>query len=229
MLEKALDRVSGRVSQALQQRAEQRFAEMIDALILVALQRWAGNNWRTFDDSEVNCTAQLYRWLKESKRSDARFNFVHVELEYVNLTPAMLVGDEPVTTAARPDLCFTIGHVGVHVECKRLQAHGAWCRDYVQKGMARFVDSVYGAGSPLGVMVGYVQQPAPDGLLGAVNGYVETHPSMGSDHRLVATQPAPFGLRHRSHHPRNPDIPIELSHIWVGISKPAPQPAPVQA
>lgn len=228
MLERALDRVSGRVSQLLQQQAARRFPELIDTLLFAALERWEQNNWLTFDQSEVNCTTQLYRWLTEIKRADSRFIYVSIELEYINLTPAMLAGEESVTSAKRPDLNLVLDPINVHIECKRLQTGGTWCRYYVNKGIARFVDSSYAARSPLGVMVGYVQQVSADGLLDSVNSFVATHPLMGNGHQLSQTQAEAFGLSHRSHHPREADSTIDLTHIWVQLEPRASSPCPAR-
>ena len=226
MLERALDRVSGRVSQLLQQQAARKFPELINALLFAAFERWEQNDWLTFDQSEVNCTAQLYRWLTEIKRTDNRFIYVNIELEYINLTPEMLAGEESVKSAQRPDLNLVLDPINVHIECKRLQTGGAWCRYYVHNGIARFVDSGYGARSPLGVMVGYVQQSSADGLLDSVNSFVATHPSMGDGHELIHTKAEPFGLLHRSHHSRRTDSAIDLAHIWVQLDPIASTPVP---
>ncbi len=219
MLERALDRVSGRVSQALQQRAERRFPEMVETLMRLALEMWAGNNWHTFDQREVNCTAQLYRWLMEAKRGEVQFSHLNIELEYLNLTPAMFAGVESVVTALRPDLRLGIGQVGIQLECKRLLAGGTWCHDYVHKGMQRFVSSSYGANDPRGVMVGYVQQATSDGLLGSVNGFVLTHPLMGVSHQLRTTLTEPYGSSHLSSHVRPTDVTIDLRHVWVVLGE----------
>lgn len=226
MLERALDRVSGRVSQLLQQQAARKFPELIDALLVAALERWDQNDWLTFDQSEVNCTAQLYRWLTETKRTDSRFIYVHITLEYINLTPAMLAGEESVKGAQRPDLNLVLDPISVHVECKRLQTAGPWCRLYVHNGIARFVDSSYGARSPLGVMVGYVQQGSAEGLLDSVNSFVATHPSMGDGHELSRPKVEPFGSTHRSHHSRHTDVAIDLAHVWVRLEPSGSTPAP---
>lgn len=217
MLERALDRVAGRVSQALQQRAERRFPELVESLMRLALEMWAGNSWHTFDQMEVNCTAQLYRWLQEAKRGDLQFSHLNIELEYLNLTPAMFAGNESVVTAVRQDLRVGIGQVGIQIEAKRLVASGNWCHDYVYNGIQRFVSSSYGANDPLGVMVGYVQQATCDGLLGSVNGFVVAHPLMGRNHQLGTTLTEPYGLSHSSSHLRPSDVTIDLRHVWVII------------
>lgn len=213
-----MGRVTGRVALALQQQAARKFPETVDVLIFDALERWRQNSWRTFDEAEVNCTAQLYRWMKEAKRADSQFFHVNIEFEYVHLTPEMLTGEESAMAARRPDLKLSIDPVDVHIECKRLRSHGKWCRDYVNKGMERFVSTAYGAGAPLGVMVGYVQQVTTDGLVDAVNGFVATHTLMGHEHRLGKTRTEYFGLTHESTHHRAADLTIDLKHVWIQLA-----------
>ncbi|MGK2865120.1 MAG: hypothetical protein ACSLFA_00500 [Mycobacterium sp.] len=210
------------MSKSLQQLAERRFPEIIEDLMLAALDSWANQDWHTFDQEEANCTAQLYKWLKFANRDSPQFVYLNVELEYLNLTPAMLAGEESVVKTRRPDLCITIGQTGIHVECKRLVISGPWCHHYVHKGIERFVSSSYGANEQQGMMVGYIQQATPDGLLGSVNGYVEAHPMMGSSHQLAAAQlSTPYGSRHISHYVRNADVSIDLSHYWIVLGEPS--------
>src|SRR5664279_692298 len=150
MLERALDRVSGRVSATLHERAARRLPDLTVDLIESALSRWAANNWHTFDALEENCTAQLYRWLQEAQRADLQFEMLRIQLEYVVLTADMLAGLASVRSARRPDLRISVRSGGIHVEAKRLATTGSRCRDYVHEGMARFVGSAYGSHEPLG-------------------------------------------------------------------------------
>ena len=53
MLERTLDRVTGRVSIALHERAARRLPELVERLMMAALERWAANGWHTFDHLEV--------------------------------------------------------------------------------------------------------------------------------------------------------------------------------
>lgn len=215
MLDRALDRVSGHVSVALHRRAARKLPKLAESLMEAALKRWAANNWHTFDQLEVNCTAQFYRWLKDAQRADNQLSFLNVEVEHVHLTRSMIAGEQSVVGARRPDVRISIGQAGIHVECKRLRLRGAWCRDYVQRGIARFVSSSYGFGESSGMMVGYVQQDSADGLLAPVNGFVNTHSSMGSGHQLVAIRGERCVSRYLSSHVRPADDPIDLLHVWV--------------
>lgn len=217
MLERLGDRFSGHVSARLQERAARRLPDLAVALMEAALGRWAANNWHTFDRREANCTSQLYRWLTEAKRADSRFALLVVQPEDVVLTASMLLGQQSATTARRADIRISVGELGIHLEAKRLAARGRWCHDYVYEGMARFVTSAYGAGEGLGMMIGYVQQPTSNGLLGRVNGFICSHASMGNAHQLAAAPGHSTGLWHESTHERVAGIAIKLLHVWVAM------------
>lgn len=215
MLEHAIDRVTGRINKSIQDRAAGRLPELAVGLLESALNHWNANNWHIYDTKEANCTAQLYRWLREAQRAHIEYAVLSVELEHFVLTPAMLDGTESMTAAKRPDICISVGTRDLHVEAKRLRSDGSWCHDYVHHGMARFVASGYAAGTAMGLMVGYVQQPAMDDILVKVNQHVTTHPVMGSAHQLQSTSASVNGAWHASTHPRPADVAIELSHVWV--------------
>ena len=122
----------------------------------------------------------------------------------------MLLGQESATSARRTDLRIAVGDVGIHLEAKRLASKGQWCHGYVHEGMARFVTCAYGSGEDLGMMIGYVQQPRPDGLLDCVNGFIYNHAYMGYTHQLAATTGHSQGLWHESNHDRVANGPINI-------------------
>ncbi|WP_156971381.1 hypothetical protein [Knoellia sinensis] len=188
---------------------------MAVGLIEAALARWEANDWHTYDELEVNCTGQLYRWLQEARRTEERFHVLGIQIEHVVLTPEMMEGLTSVVSAQRPDLYISVQGGGIHVEAKRLLSTGPWCRDYVKKGMSRFVSSSYGAGEALGLMIGYVQQPTGQDLLPRVNDFVKSHPAMGATHQLRGRAHAPRGAWHESTHVRDSDLPINLVHVWL--------------
>jgi hypothetical protein len=217
MLESAGDRFSGHVSARLQDRAVRRLPVLAVTLMEAALARWAANNWHAFDKREVNHTSQLYRWLVEAKRADSRYALLDVRTEDVVLTRLMLLGQESATTARRADVRIAVGEVGIHLEAKRLAAKGQWCHDYVHEGMARFVTSAYGSNETLGMMIGYVQQSKPDGLLQDVNSFVRDHVAMGDAHQLATAPDLNHGIWHASDHARVVDVAIRLVHVWVMV------------
>lgn len=218
MFDRLVDRVNGEVSEAVQRRAANRLPVLAIMLLEAGICRWSENGWRRFDDQEISCTVQLYRWMREARRANKSLSVIGVSIEHVVLTADMLEGSASPRNAKRPDLRLSAGPAGLSIECKRLQASASWYRDYVDKGMGRFVTSSYGAGEPLGVMVGYLQDVAPDVCLSPVNQFIVAHTAMGRSHQLDDDQTASYGTWYRSRHARSSDIPIRLSHVWVNLN-----------
>lgn len=101
------------------------------------------------------------------------------------------------------------------IEAKRLMIEGKWCKEYVDAGMARFVDATYAAAENVALMIGYVQQSNSDGLRERVNRYVAAHPLMGAPHKLN-DQPKHGNARWlHSLHQRHTRGPINLRHLWI--------------
>ncbi len=216
MIERALDRVYGRISMVVQVRAARRLSELVPELVGDAVARWAKNGWVTYDHTEANCTIQLYRWLVEARRIDIRFHTFEVNLENVNPTPQMLEGKASVATASRPDVRISVRGAGIFLEAKRLMSTGDWCRLYVHEGMARYVASTYAATERVGMMVGYVQnQPDTTGLRDRINNYVHSHELMGPSHQLIEYRADVDQEWLTSDHARSSGTDVRLEHLWV--------------
>lgn len=215
VLERAFDRVSGRINEHIHNRAVRRLPELVGDLVDDALARWAANGWHTFDKAEVNCSGQLFRWLIDARRSESRFYPLEVNIENIVLTPGMLNGTESMTGAARPDLRISVRRGGVLLEAKRLTDTASLGRAYVYDGMARFVSSTYGADESWGMMVGYVQEPTTAGLRPRINGYVNTHKLMGAGHELVHEKTDANSEWLASSHDRLSGLNIRLDHVWI--------------
>lgn len=218
MLEKAVDRVSGQISAGIHNRAVRRLPDLVRDLVNEGLDRWAANSWYTFDDSEVNCSSQLFRWLREARRNDSRFFVLEIDIENIILTPGMLKGTESVTGAARPDFRISVRSGGVLLEAKRLTDSSRHCRAYVYDGMARFVGSTYGADESWGIMVGYVQGSATAGLQSRLNNYVSSHSLMGSSHQLASGPSYANSEWLGSTHHRASGLAMRLDHVWAVLS-----------
>ena len=217
MLDKAFGRILGHANGLILSRAANQLPILVEDLLQDALTLWSGNGWYTFDRLESNCSGQLYRWLKEAKRADARFSPLVVTIENVELTPAMLAGTQSVVGASRPDLRIHVGESGVLLEAKRLTNTARHCRAYVEEGMARFVSSAYGARSDWGLMLGYVQDATVAVIEPRVNGFVNTHAIMGEGHQLVPQRADAISARLRSSHARASGLPIVLDHVWIRL------------
>ena len=135
LLSSAWGRVSPFIENSVAQDLELLVADLLDA----ALERWAATNWQRYDDLEINCTMQVYRWAQEASRSIPRLRVLTAVLEWSQPTPAMIRGTESGSTMVRPDLRLRIGRTaGATIECKRLGSHHQLPEHYVDDGVARF-------------------------------------------------------------------------------------------
>lgn len=215
MFEKIVDRVTGNMDAGIHALARRRLPELVHDILEDAVARWAQNNWDRFDQREVNCTVQLYRWLKEAQRADKRFHVLEIVIENLLPSPEMLDATASVTTAARSDLRIGVRQGELILEAKRLASSGPWCKEYVHNGIARFVNATYAATESLAMMIGYVQQPAAAGLRDRVNHYVLSHVSMGLGHELTDVKIDADRAWLASSHQRPSSGPIQLRHLWI--------------
>ncbi|WP_042575822.1 hypothetical protein [Rhodococcus sp. MEB064] len=182
-----------------------------------ALVKWAGNNWHTFDNAEINCSIQLFRWLVEARRLNSRFYPLQINIENIVPTSAMIEGQQSAAGASRPDFRISVQEGGVALEAKRVTDSTRHCRAYVYEGMARFVSSSYGANERWGMMIGYIQEPSTADLQSRVNGYVTTHALMGIGHELASTNRSGNTEWLSSDHKRPSNKAIRLDHVWLKL------------
>ncbi|WP_420610960.1 hypothetical protein [Candidatus Poriferisodalis sp.] len=168
----ARDRIRGSAVEWLQRAVVKDLDARVKELLAAAVDKWRADGWDRFDSHEDNCTVQVYRWIRECTRRDSRFALLTVCLQYVNVAPEILRGNQSAQTATRPDLRIEVAQEGRAIECKRIEPGGAWVRDYVHKGLARFVTGNYGYAEETGFMIGYVGSGAPGTLIARINGYI---------------------------------------------------------
>jgi len=213
----AANRVSGTVAQALRDQVAKKLDDRVHEMLEAAVDLWGQDGWTSHDGAEGDCTVQVYRWCRHLARHDDRFVFVSVQLEWVNVTPAMFDGTQKVKSAVRPDLRLEVGEVGRAIECKRLAPTGGWTRDYVYKGLARFVVGDYAGDEPVGYMIGYVQDGLRPELLTKINVQVVGHPSMGNADQLHPLAASPHSCWNRSNHHRGLLAPVLVDHLLVDV------------
>jgi hypothetical protein len=212
------DRVYGTATRALQQQVAGDIDRRICQLLEGAIALWEKHNWFTYDREEGNCTVQLYRWCREIKRRDRRFAPLEPHLEWLNVTPAILAGDESVKSANRPDLRIEIGQVsGRVVECKRLESTGHWPRDYVYEGLARFIVGDYGHQETIGYMIGYVQAGPVAVVLTKINKQVAAHPHIRTSQQLKLLRNSGSLTWNTSCHPRPFGKSIQIDHLFINM------------
>lgn len=196
----------------------------IDEALDAAVASWSADGFDRFDDSEANCTVQLYRWIKEATRQHATLDCLSAGIESVQLTPEMLEGKADAGKARRPDIRLSIGSIARTTECKRLAETGVLPGRYVNEGMVRFVDGSYANRDRQGRMVGYVQHGDPVKIVTKINNAVGKHPLMGAGHELQAA-PGLGSLQanyESSHVRKNALSPFQLRHHLIEVPPKVP-------
>lgn len=213
----AVGRVYGRLSIPLAKLFARRLEEILDHLVVQAVERWAAASWERYDDQEVNCTVQIYRHACAVSASDA---LLSVSLECVEVTRAVLEGKESAKSSGRADIRLAYGKAGVAVECKRVSLSDGLPKKYVNEGMARFVRGRYSESEWLGGMIGYIQADEVYAIVDAINSSVDQHAQMGPAHRLKEDRSLiPIIGRYSSMHERGSLAPMNLAHYMVDMSK----------
>jgi hypothetical protein len=213
------DRFRGSVNVILREQVEGDIDRFICQVLEAAIMMWEQDGWMTHNAEEVNHTAQLYRWCKVVCRRDRRFSYLSVNLEWVDVTAAILDGSESVKSANRPDIRIEIGETGRTIECKRLGPKDGWPRKYVYEGLARFVGGNYAHDEAVGYMVGYVQSGTVPGVLRQINQQITNHPNMGMAHQLNLLRDNGISSWCRSSHPRESRQAVRIDHLLADVSR----------
>lgn len=209
----------GVVAGRLQRSAAKDIDNSIDELFECAVSGWAAEHWLRFNDHEVNCTVQLYKWCNQIKQTNPRMCLISIDLEYMILSPAIRSATQSAARMSRPDIRISIGgYAGRSVECKRLEAKSKLPGLYASKGMTRFVTGQYGAGERVGIMIGFVLNRNEPIIVKSINRAVIGNSGLGVGHtltRLPATHIIPW--QHTSTHLRSSDGPITLRHYLLDL------------
>lgn len=189
---------------------------MVEEMLTLAIQRWRASGWQRFDDLEINCTIQLFRWSEEAIDHNRGLESLSVQLEWVQPTPEMIAGLETAVTLRRPDLRVSVGrYSGRSIECKRLSLRNGHPRRYVNDGMDRFVSGGYGNGEAIGFLAGFIQRDEPNAIVTEVNTVVTTHPRMGPADQLEPVPTRGGGCQpYESHHSGSIGPPL-LRHYLI--------------
>ncbi|MEV6487516.1 hypothetical protein AB0M20_02585 [Actinoplanes sp. NPDC051633] len=175
---------------------------MSDLLVAAAL-LWEKDGFNRWDDGEIACTVRMFDCALRVMESDAvRWALIHVQYDGPQPTLAMRTGHADPSRAPRPDMNIRLGTALVHVEAKRLHVRDGLPKDYVKKGMIRFIDGRYpAAGHNIGAMLAYLLKDSPQDSLQAVNGVISREQALGQSHLLGnSTQAAPRLSIHISSH-----------------------------
>ena len=199
--------------------AEQLADDLEKAALQLAVdgfERWRQGQFVRFGDYEDHFTIRLVECMDEIRRE--RNMALMPVFQYVDPSDAMRQGEIDPAHAPRIDIVVASGifnqDVYFSIECKRLRADGL-TRNYVSRGINRFVSGYYGARQGAGGMIGYVLSDSPVALVRSINAHIDRAQQMGPPHRLIPGDA--IGWLHMvfvSNHERlSPLKPIRLTHL----------------
>jgi hypothetical protein len=67
---------------AIQRAVANDIDSLLDTLMSTTARLWAEADWLRYDDKEINCSIQLYRWSDEAKRRSSEFGLLSIQLEW---------------------------------------------------------------------------------------------------------------------------------------------------
>lgn len=174
----------------------------------------ASTRQRKKEDLEDPITRDLVRRLKQDGEIRGRF---HVESQREMIEPSLSLSPDPKSYLDIAIVFFvSVDEVCLTLECKRLnvvrskgRGKATLAREYVEKGMMRFVNGQYSSENSLGGMIGYVM----DGDIAAAHEAVIK--KIDSTSALLCSSGTIQILKHPDYfstvHNRTP-ITIELRH-----------------
>ncbi len=139
----------------------------VHSLLAVAAEEWIADGCPRFNDHETSCTAVLVGFLADALRRGSTSAFqIAVFPETGGWTDDYLDGRLDPDTVPRPDIALFLGvrhDVRMPVECKRLLRPSATAKDYVLKGLCRFLSGTYELSNGQATMICFVMdRDAPE-------------------------------------------------------------------
>jgi hypothetical protein len=181
--------VQGRIARNLQKNVAKHADSLITELLHLAALEWAALGFNRFDDSEVSCTVRLFDLADRIVRQDPKWTLLRLQYDGAQPTKEMRAGRADPNTTPRPDMVLTVGLSDLSVEAKRIGVRSPLPRDYVNRGMLRFVEGKYPAdiGSP-GIMVGFALRDGLAACVVAINHAICKTPSLGASNQLMTPE-----------------------------------------
>lgn len=188
MLRDVKIRLQGDVALTVQRLFANRADALLDDLFVQALAEWRSLGFNRFDNSETSCTVRLFDCADRVLRRDQRkWALVRVQYEGPQPTPAIRAGTVNPNASPRPDLVLSVGSAQMNVEAKRVGVRSPLPRDYVFRGLMRFIDGHYEARPDRPAhMLGYVLTDRPADCVAAINRVILGAPELGQGHELRA-------------------------------------------
>jgi hypothetical protein len=196
-------------------------------LLAAAAEEWIADGCPRFNDHETSCTAVLVGFLADTLRDKHEIGFqIAVYPETGGWTDAYLDGQLDPNKVPRPDIALFLGvhhDVKMPVECKRLLRPDATARDYVLKGLCRFLNETYESSNGQATMICFVMDrdvtEARDDINQVICGQLSAGqtlkdaPALGSLKAVYRSQHAPAGG------------PLQTVHLLLDVqSRPAAHP-----
>jgi hypothetical protein len=197
MLRALRTRLQGSLAISLQNEVAGRADSIVSELFGRAFEDWERAGFDRFDDGETSCTVRLFDCVDRILRNDLRkWGLVRVQYDGPQPTPEIRSGRANPNTSPRPDLILSIGRLELNMEAKRVGTHSPLPRDYVERGMARFVTGRYAmtVGQP-GHMLGYILNDPPQECVTAINRVIAGSASVVRGQTLVHTVGQPARIR----------------------------------
>lgn len=197
------------------------------SLLAAAAEEWIADGCPRFSDHETSCTAVLVGFLADALRHGRASAFqIAVFPETGGWTDAYLDGRLDPNTVPRPDIAMFLGvhhDVKMPVECKRLLRPNATARDYVLKGLCRFLNGTYESSNGEATMICFVMDRDASEACEDINKVVrkqlsadqilKTAPDLGSFEAVYHSQHAPAGG------------PLQTVHLLLDVqARPAARP-----
>lgn len=196
-------------------------------LLAAAAEEWITDGCPRFNDHETSCTAVLVGFLADLIRQGRTSAFqIAVFPETGGWTEAHLDGRANPDAVPRPDIALFLGlhhDVKMLVECKRLLRPDATARDYVLKGLCRFLSGKYESSDGQATMICFAMDRDAPTTCEDVNEVILKE--LSADQILTVAPPlGSFAAVYHSHH--TPDgEPLMAVHLLLDIQdRPSPRP-----
>jgi hypothetical protein len=194
------------------------------SLLAAAADEWITDGCPRFNDHETSCTAVLVGFLADLIRKGRASAFqIAVFPETGGWTEAHLDGRSDPDAVPRPDIALFLGlhhDVKMPVECKRLLRPNATARDYVLKGLYRFLSGAYESTDGEATMICFTMDRDAPTAREDINKVIQEH--LSADQILMVAPPlGSFEAVYHSHHPRDGE-PLETVHLLLDIQSRSP-------
>ncbi len=189
------------------------------SLLATAAEEWISDGCPRFNDHETSCTAVLVGFLADAIRRGRASAFqIAVFPETGGWTEAHLDGRADPDAVPRPDIALFLGlhhDVKMSVECKRLLRPNATARDYVMKGLYRFLSGTYESSDGQATMICFAMDRDVRAACKDINEVISKQ--LSADQILVVAPPlGSLEAVYHSNHVANSE-PLQAVHLLLDI------------